>query len=93
MACKTEVGLTEKWTLINGDQQHVPGRIALRAYDGTIVGSHPPGIFTGCGGEIMAADRPDPSVGAKDEKWPGWFSLTTVGRVAPVEDGLAPAQW
>ena len=93
VACKTEVGLTEKWTLINGDQQHVPGRIALRAYDGTIVGSHPPGIFTGCGGEIMAADRPDPSVGAKDEKWPGWFSLTTVGRVAPVEDGLAPAQW
>jgi len=90
---KTEVGLTEKWTLINGDQYHVPGRVAFRAFDGTIMGSHPPGIVTGCGGEIMAADRPDPSVGAKDPKWPGWFSLATNGRVVLVEDGLAPAEW
>jgi len=55
--------------------------------------SDPPGIFTGCGGEIMAADRPDPSVGAKDPKWPGWFWLTTVGRVVLVEDGITPAEW
>jgi hypothetical protein len=93
VANKTEVGRTEKWTLVNGDHHHVPGRIAFRAYDGTIMGSHPPGVFTGCGGEIMAADRPDPSVGAKDAKWPGWFSLTTNGRVVLVEDGLAPAEW
>lgn len=90
---KTEAGLTEKWTIINGDHHHVPGRIAFRAYDGTILGSHAPGIFTGCGGEIMAADRPDPSVGAKDERWPGWFSMTTIGRVVLVEDGLASANW
>ena len=92
-ATKDHVGRMEKWTLLNGDRHHVPGRIAFRAYDGTIMGSHPPGIYTGCGGEVMAADRPDPSVGAKDGKWPGWFSLTTVGRVVVVEDGLAPAEW
>ena len=93
ISAKTEVGITEKWTLISGDRYHMPGRIAFRAYDGTIMGSHPPGIATGCGGEIMAADRPDPSVGAKDPKWPGWFSLASVGRVVPVEGGLASAEW
>lgn len=93
VASRAEPGLTEKWTLINGDQHHVRGRVAFRAYDGTIMGSHAPGISTGCGGEIMAADRPDPSVGARDERWPGWFSLTTVGRVVLVEDGITQAQW
>lgn len=92
-ADKDEVGIKEKWTILKGDAHHVPGRIALRAYDGTILGSHAPGVFTGCGGEIMAADRPDPSVGAKSPKWPGWFSLQTTGKVVLVEDGLAEANW
>ena len=93
VANKEDVGVTERWTLVNGDQYHVPGRVAFRAYDGTIIGSHAPNSCTGCGGEIMAADRPDPSAGAKDPKWPGWFWLTTVGRVVVVEDGMAPAEW
>lgn len=90
-ANKNSPGLAGKWTVINGDQHHMPGRVAFRAYDGTIMGSHAPRVCTGCGGEIMAADRPCPSVGAKDERWPGWFSLTTVGRVVLVKDGIASA--
>jgi hypothetical protein len=92
-ADKLEVGIKEKWTILSGNPHHVPGRIALRAYDGTILGSHAPGVFTGCGGEIMAADRPDASVGAKNQKWPGWFSLARTGKVVVVEDGLAEASW
>ena len=93
VADQNKVGRKEKWTILNGDQHHVPGRIALRAYDGTIMGSHALSMFTGCGGEIMAADRPDPSVGAKNPKWPGWFSLATTGKVVLVKDGLADANW
>jgi hypothetical protein len=44
----------------------MPWRIALRAHDGTILGTNEPGKFTGCGGEMMAADRIDPSAGAND---------------------------
>ena len=93
VANKDAVGITEKWAILKGDPHHVPGRIAFRAYDGTIMGSHAPGVFTGCGGEIMAADRPDPSVGANNQKWPGWCSLQTTGKVVVVEDGLAEAVW
>jgi len=93
IADKQEVGIKERWTILKGDPHHVPGRIAFRAYDGTILGSHAPGVFTGCGGEIMAADRPDPSVGANNEKWPGWFSLQATRKAVMGEDELVVSAW
>jgi hypothetical protein len=70
----------------------MPWRIALRAHDGTILGTNEPGKFTGCGGEMMAADRIDPSAGANDPSWPGWWVLKTDVQVVPVENGLAPTR-
>ena len=92
-ADRDEVGRPEQWVLLSGDRHGVPGRIAFRAHDGTIMGSNPPKVLSGCGGEIMAADRVDPSVGAQNSRWAGWFYLKTQVKVVPVENGLAEARW
>jgi hypothetical protein len=93
VANRHAAGRSERWTILSGHQYGMPGRVALRAHDGTIMGSDEPGKLTGCGGEVMAADRLDPSVGANDELWPGWWMLKTDVPVVLVENGLAPRRW
>lgn len=87
------VGPWEQWTLLSGDAYGVPGRIAFRAYDGTIMGANPEGDDTDCGGEILAAGSPNLSEGAGNGSWPGWFYLRTLAPVTPIENGLAAATW
>ena len=92
-AQRDQITRAEQWTIMSGDAHGMTGRIAFRAHDGTIMGSNAPGVLGGCGGEIMAADRVDPSVGAKDARWPGWFYLKLEAPMVLVEDGLIEGRW